>query len=105
MVVKLPDNVELEWYVWNNGMCGMIVCDGMWGMVFVAWEERNGKNGIRRAGNAQYIEWGTLRILELDEIHDYGTMFIVYFLHKVDPRESIFAAPNLSEALSPLRLS
>ena len=25
---------------------------GIWGMVFVVWEERNGRNGIRRAGNA-----------------------------------------------------
>jgi len=39
----LPDNLKSEWYVRNGGMCGM---------VFVAWEERNGRNVTRRAGNA-----------------------------------------------------
>ena len=33
-----------EWYYVRNG--------GIWRMVFVVWEERNGRNGIRRAGNA-----------------------------------------------------
>ena len=37
MTVMLPDNLESEWYVRNGGMCGM---------VFVEWNERNGRNGI-----------------------------------------------------------
>ena len=78
----LPDNLESEWYVRNGGIYGMVFVAwdelGFYVVTYrsgciqklyeyrypktiegfnkkkkkVAWDERNGRNGIRRAGNA-----------------------------------------------------
>ena len=37
MAVRFPGNLESEWYVRHGGI---------WGIVCVAWDERNGRNGM-----------------------------------------------------------
>ena len=45
MVVMLPDNLELEWYVRNGSMCGMVVY-GEWYL----WHGRSGMAGMESGG-------------------------------------------------------
>ena len=45
MVVKLPDNLQLEWYVRNDRMCGMMVC-GEWYL----WHGRSGMARMESEG-------------------------------------------------------
>ena len=47
MAVMLPDNLKSEWYVWNDGMCGMVVCAKWWYM----------GNGICGMRGAEWQEW------------------------------------------------
>ena len=58
----------------------------------VEWQERNGKNGVAEmdAGGCECLVYRIVHYPQPREIrifqgygysHDYGTMFIVYFLH------------------------
>ena len=41
----LPDTLELEWYVWNDGMCGINVY-----VEWYLWHERSGMAGMESGG-------------------------------------------------------
>ena len=45
MAVMLPDNLESEWYVRNDGMCGMVV---YW--EWHLWYGRSGMAGMESGG-------------------------------------------------------